>query len=403
MASAIKNKISKVANSMSNDSDPEDDALADQYMLRVTAGPSYDASTHKPVFVNSDKACTFENEFIKAKIKVRIRNYTGLPEESPKTSPYFDHPLHTKDQYSIGFSFVPKKDLPSKDVVWGNDFDHPVKDRLPPGFNTAFKIVKEFVDPGLSCDAYADQPWVYGPALSCWFALRVGEKAQDGDSFPQPDEKNVIEEGADGDGAAVRKKHNIPDSAEKRRKHFLDASHRQEFSFEKGRCYQGDFFNPYIDFGKFKLRLPGFSLNVLKHINDKSHTLRYTFKNRETGDVYFAVVLTLLFGEELRQAQKNTGAGSVGEQPAKGRESKADVGPERKQEASARRAPPPQASPGAQQDAGSTSHSSHSAPRTAEPAQAPSEVQDKPMSEIEQMLRATSTQDKSDVKGPILT
>ena len=88
----------------------------------VTAGPSYDKSTHKVVGVNTGEAVSFENEFVRAKVKVRIRGYRGLPGRCPPTSPYFDDPWHAKDQYSVAFSFVPKQDLPSLDTVWGNDF-----------------------------------------------------------------------------------------------------------------------------------------------------------------------------------------------------------------------------------------------------------------------------------------
>lgn len=180
--------------------------------------------------------------------------------------------------------------------------DHPVRDRLPPGFNTAFKIVKEFIDPGLQCDAYADEPWLYGPSLSCWFAFRLGEKVEDGEDFPAPGEENVTREGADGSGQAERERLGLPENNEKRRKYFLDAKHREGFVFQKGRCYEADFFNPYLDFGNCALKLPGFSLNVIKYVDQKSHCLRYVFKNRETGDVYLNVNIALLWDEDLRKA-----------------------------------------------------------------------------------------------------
>jgi hypothetical protein len=41
---------------------------------------------------------------------------------------------------------------------------------------------------------------------------------------------------------------------------------------------------------------------VIKYINDKTHNLRYVFKNTATKEVYFVVVITLLFGEDLDQA-----------------------------------------------------------------------------------------------------
>ncbi|GAB7362766.1 hypothetical protein MBLNU230_g3071t1 [Neophaeotheca triangularis] len=301
MANMIKKSVSKATGGDSVDS-KEVREEAEKYRLRVTAGPSYDMETHKPVYVNTDTATYIENDFVKAKIKVRIRGYEGLPTGSKSHSPYFDDPIHGKDQYSLGFSFVPKQDLPCEGSVWGNDFDHPVRDRLPPGFNTAFRIVKEFIDPGLNCDAYSDQPWLYGPSLSCWFAFRIGEQVNDGDDFPAPDEHQVMQDGADGSGQAIREKLGLPDNNEKRRKFFLDKRNREAFTFEQGRCYQGDFYNPYIDFSKFALKLPGFSLGVLKYIDDKSHQLRYVFKNQATGDVYLNVNFSLLFGEQLKEA-----------------------------------------------------------------------------------------------------
>ncbi|EME45244.1 hypothetical protein DOTSEDRAFT_61801 [Dothistroma septosporum NZE10] len=282
-------------------SDSVDSQEAEQYRLLVTAGPSYNLKQHKVVHVNGDTPTTIENEFLTAKINVRVRGFKGLPDSCSPTADYFEDPLHQKDQYSLGFSFVPKQDLPSLNAVWGNDLDHPIRDRIPPGFNTAFRIVKEFIDPGLSCDVYADEPWLYGPSLSCWFAFRIGDVYQDSQDFPAP---GVLADGADGSGQEVRQKLGLPDNNEKRRKFFLDAKNRELMVFEKGRLYQGDFYNPYLDFANFALKLPGFSLKVIKYIGEKTHCLRYVFKNRETGDIYFNVNFTLLWGEQLRKAQE---------------------------------------------------------------------------------------------------
>jgi hypothetical protein len=162
--------------------------------------------------------------------------------------------------------------------------------------------VKEFIDPGLQCDAYADEPWLYGPSLSCWFAFRIGEKVENGQDFPAPGEEDITREGADGSGQEERKSLGLPENNEKRRKFFLDAKNREGFVFQKGRCYQADFFNPYLDFGNCALKLPGFSLNVIKYVDQKSHCLRYVFKNRETGDVYLNVNIALLWDNDLRKA-----------------------------------------------------------------------------------------------------
>jgi hypothetical protein len=299
MASLVKQKLQSVTNGGSHaDATTE----AEKYKLLVTAGPSYDSSEHQIVHVNSDQALFVENQFVRAKINVRVRGFKGLPTSTPTSSIYFEDPIHEKDQYSIGFSFVPKQDLESVDTVWGNDFDHPIRKKLPPGFNTAFKIVKEFIDPGLECDAYADEPWLYGPSLSCWFAFRIGDKIGESDDFPAPQDTDVLKEGGDGEGEEIRHKLNLPGTGDKRRKYFLSAAHREAFTFEKGRVYQGDFYNPYIDFPNFSLKLPGFTMRVVKYVGQESHCLRYVFKNRSTGDVYFNVNFRLLWGEQLQEA-----------------------------------------------------------------------------------------------------
>lgn len=285
-----------------------------KYRLRVTAGPTYDASTHHIVHVNAPTSETIENEHITLNYSVRIKRFTGFPAESPETSPYFDHPLHKSDQYSISFSFIPKEDIPGDDLVFGNDFDRPIRDRLPPGFNQALRIVKWWIDPGLDGDAYADKPYLYGPALSSWNMFRIGDKVVDPErhnieewKVPEGAEfhKVVVEEGADGSGEQVRDNAGIPVGAAARKKFFLTESNRQDFVFEKGRLYQSDFYNPYLDFNDFSLKLPGFSLNVIQYVDSKSHELRYTLKNRKTGDVYAAIMFTLLFGDELKSIEAN--------------------------------------------------------------------------------------------------
>ena len=196
----------------------------------------------------------------------------------------------------------------TKSVI--QDFPDPIRDRLPPGTNTAFNIVKRWIDPGLECDAYADQPWLLGPALSCWFTFFIGDKSTDTTStstttsFSTSSPTSIIEEGGTTSGLAIRKALSLPDTGPARRKWALTPSHRDSVTFEAGREYRADFFNPYLDFSNFSLKLPGFSLNVLRYIDDKTHKLRYVFKNKESGDVYFVVVFSLLYGEELQEALK---------------------------------------------------------------------------------------------------
>ncbi|KAK2810679.1 hypothetical protein FQN50_002720 [Emmonsiellopsis sp. PD_5] len=269
-----------------------------KYTLSVTAGPTYSPTTHTPVPINTPLPTLITTPQATTTLHIRIQDYSGLPPASPRTSPYFSHPQHTTDQYSISISFVPRVDISGDDLVFGNDFDHPIRDNLPPGAEAALRFVKYWIDPGLEGEVGGDRPWLYGRALGSWGVLRVGgvvgdDSSRDGDG----DGEVIIEEGGEDGGEEVRRQLGIPEDAGGRRKFFLDRGNRERFVFEKGRRYLADFSNGYLGFSDFTLRLPGFHIPVAKYINEKNHSLRYVLKNRRTGDVYFVVVFTLLLNE----------------------------------------------------------------------------------------------------------
>ncbi|KAK0736029.1 hypothetical protein B0T21DRAFT_401667 [Apiosordaria backusii] len=285
--------------------------MADKYLLRVTAGPSYDVSTHKLVNVNSAIPTQIESDLISAHLNVRIQNYTrSVPPANPppSTSPYFDHEPHkyNNDQYSIAFRFTlkpPPGDMSSRnetgeteddsgeeidgddtigvkasDLQFGNDFDHPIRDRLPPGFGTALRIVKWWVDPGLDGDPYADEPFLYGAALSSFNTVCVGPGEFD-------EKKGGLQKWA------------------------LKQENLEKWVWEYGREYSVDFYNPYIDFGEFALRLPGFSLGIMRYWDGQGlrakvkrlHRLRYVLRNKKTKQVYLVVLFTLHLKEDVNE------------------------------------------------------------------------------------------------------
>jgi len=286
-----------------------DPAARDKYLLQVTAGPSYDPTGHSQLSVNSSEVHKVDNDLATSYLRVRIKDYNGLPKGAPENSSYFNHPLHTSDRYSVAWSFIPKRDVPGKDLVMGFDFDHPVRDRLPPGTKTAVKIATTVLDPGLYADPFGDEPYLYGPMLSSCFALRIGGKDEEeavDEQLKRLDEENdgVVEEGASLSGDSIRSTHSIPEGWKARRKFFLDESQLERFTFEKGRLYHADFFNPHLDFSNFSLRLPGFSISVAKYVDEKTHDLRFVLKSRASGEVVFVVFFKLLFGQELEKTLK---------------------------------------------------------------------------------------------------
>lgn len=163
---------------------------------------------------------------------------------------------------------MPKQDIRGDHLVFGNDFEHPIRDRLPPLFDKAFGIVKWWIDPGLEGDVYSDEPYLYGALLSSINVLRIGDKKESADAANGEADKGyenvgsgeegeavVYTEGADGTGEEVRKAHNIPAGSSQRQKFFLTEQNRKDFTFEAGREYQCDFFNPYLDFNEFALKI----------------------------------------------------------------------------------------------------------------------------------------------------
>jgi hypothetical protein len=70
---------------------------------------------------------------------------------------------------------------------------------------------------------------------------KVGNKGGSGD-------EHIVEEGGSESGIKIRQDLKIPDDAAGRQKYFLNTEHRKQFSLEKGRRYECDFFNGYLDF-----------------------------------------------------------------------------------------------------------------------------------------------------------
>ncbi|KAF2132445.1 DUF1769-domain-containing protein [Dothidotthia symphoricarpi CBS 119687] len=281
----------------------------EQYMLRLTAGATYDPTKHQDVPVNTEKPIHISSDLIDATVNIRIKDYRGLPKNSPSTSPYFATPQHPYDRYSISFTFTPKHDIAGDKLVFGNDFDHPIRDRLPPLFDKAFGVVKWWIDPGLDGDVQADEPYLYGALLSSINVLNIGDKkggAGKAEKKQKDGETVVYAEGAHGSGEAVRKAQNIPAAPAQRQKFFLNEAHRKAFTFEAGREYQCDFFNPYLDFNEFSLKI-GYGLPAISIIGSwdgqplRTHHLRYVLKNRETDQELFVVKIELLPTEQAKK------------------------------------------------------------------------------------------------------
>ncbi|KAF4552860.1 Hypothetical protein D9617_8g048720 [Elsinoe fawcettii] len=417
MASLIKEKVANITSPTSSTEKANTDANGEDrtknFRLRITAGPTYDKSLQRIVTVNSAEAHPVSDHVA---VSLRVKDYDGLPSSSPNSVPeYFELPQHSKDTFSVAFAFTPPKDIPASNLYFGIDTGHnPIrKFGIPKSLvNTAFKIVKEFIDPSLSCDAGVDEPWVRGPVVAgATTTLCVGDRtgpvdspipdapqeahpatssdaqpaahlspnpgassppsrpssaspsrspsrfssplsmsrkssASDAEpqdlsslSFPHPG--LLVEGSVSAEAHAYRKGSGLPSDAGKRRKHLNSESNRKSFVLQKGRTYYFDFSNGYIDWKAYALKLPGFSVPVLKYLgggkppggtspkaeqgeagagkdggpqevqghaeegkkaSSGSHKVRFFLKDIVTEEVYFVIMCTLLTGEDLRLA-----------------------------------------------------------------------------------------------------
>ncbi|EWY99685.1 hypothetical protein FOYG_03655 [Fusarium oxysporum NRRL 32931] len=297
--------------------------MAENYVLRITAGPGYDQSQQVEVPVNTAKPVTIKSDRADIELNVRVNDYKGLPRNSPTTSPYFSTEPHAynRDQYSISFRFTPKKPssdegdgIKATDLQFGNDFDHPIRDRLPPGFNTAMSIVRWWIDPGLDGDAYADKPFLYGPALSSFNTIHVGKGEFD-------EEKGGLwfEEGGDEDGLEAREEVGAPLTSKARMKWALRADAKEKWVFEYDQTYGFDFFNPYLNFSDLALNLPGFQLPIMKYWDGQG--LRYVLRNKETGEPYLVILFSLYHKDYVNEdGSLKEGAQDSFKQPEKATE-----------------------------------------------------------------------------------
>ena len=59
----------------------------ENYILKVTAGPTYDPTTHQDAHVNNSTPVTISTSHLDARIHVRIKDYRGNSPPQPSLHP----------------------------------------------------------------------------------------------------------------------------------------------------------------------------------------------------------------------------------------------------------------------------------------------------------------------------
>ncbi|KNC99426.1 uncharacterized protein SPPG_05667 [Spizellomyces punctatus DAOM BR117] len=315
--------------------------------VRVGASPS----SLEMAPVNDDfHPIEFDSPHFTGRICVRIVHYRGITpkgQEPLDSTPYFEG---RKRYFSVQIEGRFKQPWNGDDVIFGVVFER--KLRLPPGADLALTIAK-WIDPALTADLHADSPWAMSPILCAMNILSVHpapcllardsflkttridhrghQKTRSGlwrlswpiagnvdDKIsntlalpaaaepsnapnPAPQRKHGPlklppwafgnERSLEEDNALVTEK-GKPVSAENRKKHFVKASHRKEFTFSPDHVYGWDFYNRYMDIGNLQVRLPGFSVNLADYWDGQP--LRYVARSRDGKVTFFVVQFELM-------------------------------------------------------------------------------------------------------------
>lgn len=249
----------------------------DQLRLKISIGSTHtDIST---AHVNdTSKPTHIDNQFFKGDVVVRVKNFKGLtPDKTPAKeldSTYFDA---TSDTSSVQFSGTIKADVSGDDLLFGNDFDEPIKDSLPPGTSLGLKAMK-WIDPSLETDLYADKPWAFSPLVATMNLLNTTGSTTGLDRIEE-DTSNLVHEKI---------------TTKQRRTYFADKSHREKYRLTNSQI-AGDFSNPFIDFNTLSIALPYVNLHISILQYWKGQPFRYTCKTK-SGDILFCVVFELVDG-----------------------------------------------------------------------------------------------------------
>ncbi|CAD6932310.1 unnamed protein product [Tilletia controversa] len=289
--------------------------------LKVSVGSSVD-SLH-PVKVNHELSpTTVSNAAFQGRIGIRVKNYHGYaPEgtEPKKDSVYFEGDGYGRSMtWSIQIQGRFLDGVSAEDLVFGNQFDKPIKQLLP-------------------VYLYADEPWAFSPLIGTMYRVNVQRLPQDPESssaedlfkltgwptFPTPEGNEDMKEAQyvqddtsalfylpsssseidESLGADVGTVHNLRGTgseanphAEKARANFFHSEeHRKKVKFTARDVVTADFANGFLDFNDLAVILPytaGMKFD-LKRMWD-GRPVRYFCKNKSTGQVYFVIEFNIM-------------------------------------------------------------------------------------------------------------
>ncbi|KAJ9053983.1 hypothetical protein DSO57_1019162 [Entomophthora muscae] len=269
--------------------------MRDVYIFELRGGASKDPKALSTISVNNEEEfLTVANELFEGKIRVRLRDYDGLPVGNDKetlcpNSPYFEGNYELS---SIEVSGIFKNGpleggaWPADDIYFGNHFDAPL--RLPPGASVALKFA-QFFDPGLQYDLHASKPYAHSPLLVTFNTVSLTKKTADIPAPLKATKGQPLKE----DCTLLSSNYDAANDhdGKLRRKHFSSASALKEVSLGPQTLFRGDFFNPYLDFNNRGVKIPLLTIPIMGYWDGQP--LNYVCSSVSTKKVFFVISFML--------------------------------------------------------------------------------------------------------------
>ncbi|KAG0344548.1 hypothetical protein BG004_004363 [Podila humilis] len=322
---------------------------APRYRLRVSVGPSANSSDLKPISLNDDAhPVIIESEEFVGQVVVRIKGLDktlGYKEATLQDntklmpeSPYFSKPGADSNLSSIQIQGHFKRAWPGDQV---NQFERPLK--LPPFSSIALKFI-QYIDPGLEADIYGDKPWAFSPLIATMNIVNVSMSSfngsaaasaatesasststssaleqnshkcksdslppwpsSEGDHIPEdtsllfkPTDKQTSDDGKEFSDMAPSVAAPVSMTTSERRSFYSKSDNLKKHEYKPEHVYGFDFFNPYLNFANFTLKVPGFSVDITRYWDGQP--LTYVMKAKNNSAVFLAIQFELVSVQEL--------------------------------------------------------------------------------------------------------
>ncbi|CAB52619.1 Elongation factor G, mitochondrial [Schizosaccharomyces pombe] len=214
-------------------------------------------SKKEPISINGTPNVV-KSKYFEGDVKVRLRDYETPDEE------YFEQSNDTCSIMIRGRFLPTESTLTADDILFGNQFEKPLRDVLPMGSNLLMKGL-QYVDPSIEFDLYCDQPWAFSPFFATMTKMQVSDALLPMEYF---------------------------EDHSSRRSQMQQQVIRQESSIDPNKYILADFCNPFFNPSTLSISIPytKMSFSIKNYYNGQP--LRYFCKTRD-GNVIFAVEFDL--------------------------------------------------------------------------------------------------------------